>query len=221
LIGKMAAGIAHEVRNPLASISGSIQVLKDDLKEKGTGERLLNIISREVSKLDSLMNDFLAFTKPVQVIETRLDISALIIETVDLIKKNRQYSPAIVWKLDVAQDLFLKISAGELSQILWNLLLNALQAVPSDGEILIAARQHRSANDEEWIEIRIKDNGAGISQENKAKIFEPFFTTKDRGTGLGLSIVQKLISDLGGTIHLESSPGKGTEFTVQFPKGAN
>ena len=74
---------------------------------------------------------------------------------------------------------------------------------------------------EDWIEIKIKDNGAGISQENKAKIFEPFFTTKDRGTGLGLSIVQKLISDLGGTIHLESSPGKGTEFTVQFPKGAD
>ena len=121
LIGKMAAGIAHEVRNPLASISGSIQVLKDDLKEKGTGERLLNIISREVSKLDSLMNDFLAFTKPVQVIETRLDISALIMETVDLIKKNRRFSPTIVWKLDIAPDLFLKISAGELSQILWNL----------------------------------------------------------------------------------------------------
>ena len=218
LIGKMAAGIAHEVRNPLASISGSIQVLKDDLKEKGTGERLLNIISREVSKLDSLMNDFLAFTKPVQVIETRLDISALIIETVDLIKKNRRFSPTIVWKLDVAPDLFLKISAGELSQILWNLLLNALQAIPPDGEIFIAARQHRGENGEDWIEIKVKDNGAGISQENKAKIFEPFFTTKDRGTGLGLSIVQKLISDLGGTIHLESFPGKGTEFTVQFPK---
>ncbi|MBI4764150.1 MAG: PAS domain S-box protein [Deltaproteobacteria bacterium] len=220
LIGKMAAGIAHEVRNPLASISGSIQVLKDDLKEKGTGERLLNIISREVTKLDSLMNDFLAFAKPVQVIESRLDISSLIFETVDLIKKNRRFSPTVVWQLDVAPDLFLKISAGELSQILWNLLLNALQAIPSDGEIFIAARQLRRENDEDWIEIKVKDNGSGISQENKAKIYEPFFTTKDRGTGLGLSIVQKLISDLGGIIHLESSPGKGTEFTVQFPKGA-
>jgi two-component system sensor histidine kinase PilS (NtrC family) len=221
LIGKMAAGIAHEVRNPLASISGSIQVLIDDVKEKGTGERLLNIISREVSKLDLLMNDFLAFAKPVQVIDTRLDISALIMETVDLIKKNRRFSPAIIWKLDVAPDLFLKISAGELSQILWNLLLNSLQAIPPDGEIYIVARQHRRENYEDWIEIKIKDNGTGISQENKAKIFEPFFTTKDRGTGLGLSIVQKLVSDLGGTIHLESSPGKGTEFTVQFPKGAD
>jgi two-component system, NtrC family, sensor histidine kinase PilS len=217
LMGRMAAGIAHEVRNPLASISGSIQVLKDDLKEKGTGERLLNIISREVSKLDSLMNDFLAFTKPVQVIETRLDISALIIETVDLIKKNRRFSSTIAWKLEIPPHLFLKISAGELSQILWNLLLNALQAIPPDGEIFIAARQHRTEKYEDWIEIKVRDNGPGICEEEQSKIFEPFFTTKDQGTGLGLSIVQKIISDLGGTIHLESTPGKGTEFTLQFP----
>jgi two-component system, NtrC family, sensor histidine kinase PilS len=221
LMGKMAAGIAHEVRNPLASISGSIQVLKDDFKEKGTGERLLNIISREVSKLDSLMNDFLAFTKPVQVIETRLDISELILETVDLIKKNRQFSTTITWRLEINPALFLKISAGELSQILWNLLMNALQAVPPDGEIFIAARQLRTENQEDWIEIKVKDNGPGISDGDQAKIFEPFFTTKERGTGLGLSIVQKLISDLGGNIHLVSYSGKGTEFTVFLPKGAD
>jgi two-component system, NtrC family, sensor histidine kinase PilS len=218
LIGKMAAGMAHEVRNPLASISGSIQVLKDDLKENGTGERLLNIITREVSKLDSLMNNFLAFTKPIQVIETRLDISALIIETVDLIKKNRRLSPTVTWKLEISPRLYLKIPAGELSQILWNLLLNAWQAVPPDGQIFIAAKQHRNEKHEQWIEITVSDNGPGISKEDQAKIFEPFFTTKDQGTGLGLSIVQKLVSDLGGTIQLESILGKGTEFTIQFPK---
>jgi two-component system sensor histidine kinase PilS (NtrC family) len=221
LMGKMVAGMAHEVRNPLASISGSIQVLKDDLKEKGTGERLLNIISREVSKLDSLMNDFLAFTKPVQTIDSRLDISALIIETVDLIKKNRQFSPTIAWKLEIPPNLFLKISAGELSQILWNLLLNALQAIPPDGQVSIAARQYGSEKNEFWVEIKVRDNGPGISKEDQAKIFEPFFTTKDQGTGLGLSIVQKLVSDLGGTIDLESTPEEGTEFTLQFPKGAD
>jgi two-component system, NtrC family, sensor histidine kinase PilS len=221
LMGKMAAGMAHEVRNPLASISGSIQVLKDDLKEKGTGERLLNIISREVSKLDSLMNDFLAFTKPVQAIDSRLDISALFFETVDLIKKNRRFSPTIAWKLEIPPNLFLKISAGELSQILWNLLLNALQAIPPDGEISIAARQHGSEDNGYWVEIKVRDNGPGISKEDQAKIFEPFFTTKDQGTGLGLSIVQKLVSDHGGVIDLESDPGKGTEFTLQFPRGAD
>ncbi len=217
LMGKMAAGIAHEVRNPLASISGSIQVLKDDYKEKGTGERLLNIISREVSKLDSLMTDFLAFTKPIQVIQTRLDISDVIKETVDLVKRNRQFSPAITWKLEIDPDLFLKISAGELSQILWNLLLNALQAVPSDGEICLTARKRQTDDHRDWIEIKVRDNGPGISEEDRKKIFEPFFTTKDRGTGLGLSIVQKLVSDHGGHINLESFLGKGTEFTIFLP----
>jgi two-component system, NtrC family, sensor histidine kinase PilS len=221
LMGKMAAGIAHEVRNPLASISGSIQVLKDDFKEKGTGERLLNIVSREVSKLDTLMNDFLAFTKPVQLIETQLNISDLILETVDLIKKNRRFSQAIVWEMEIAPDLFLKISAGQLSQILWNLLLNALEVIPPDGEIFISARKRQTENQGSWIEIKVKDNGPGINESDQAKIFEPFFTTKDSGTGLGLSIVQKLISDLGGHIHLDSSPGKGTEFTVQLPKEAD
>lgn len=218
LMGRMAAGIAHEVRNPLASISGSIQVLKDDFKGKGTGERLLNIISREVSKLDSLMNDFLAFTKPAQVIQTRLNISDLILETVDLIKKNKQFPSAVTWKLEITPGLFLKISAGELSQVLWNLLMNALQAVPAEGEIFISARQLRTENQEDWIEIKVKDDGPGISEEDQVKIFEPFFTTKERGTGLGLSIVQKLISDFGGNIHLVSHSGTGTEFTVQLPK---
>jgi two-component system, NtrC family, sensor histidine kinase PilS len=221
LMGKMAAGIAHEVRNPLASISGSIQVLKDDFKEKGTGERLLNIISREVSKLDSLTKDFLAFTKPVQVNETRLDISRVILETVDLIKSNRQFSPNITWTLQIDSGLFLKISAGELSQILWNLLLNALQAVPPDGKVFMSARLLRKENQEVWIEIKVGDNGPGIHLRDQTKIFEPFFTTKDRGTGLGLSIVQKLVSDLGGNIHLESSPEKGTEFTISFPQGTD
>ena len=221
LMGKMAAGIAHEVRNPLASISGSIQVLKDDFKEKGTGERLLQIISREVTKLDSLMNDFLTFTRSVQVIESQINISDIILETVDIIKNSREIPPSITWKLDIESNLLLKISAGELSQILWNLLMNAQQAVPSDGEILVEARYGLTELHEDGVEIKVRDNGPGISEMDQVKIFEPFFTTKDRGTGLGLSIVQKIISDRGGKIRVDSSPGKGTEFTVLFPKGAD
>jgi len=221
LMGKMAAGIAHEVRNPLASISGSIQVLKDDFKEKGTGERLLNIVSREVTKLDSLMNDFLAFTKPVQAVEARLAVSDLIRETVDLVKKNREFPLTITWKLEIEPDLYLKISPGELSQILWNLLINALQAVSSDGEIFVGARHCQTQFHEDWVEIKVRDNGPGISEMDQAKIFEPFFTTKERGTGLGLSIVQKIISDRGGHIRVDNPSGKGTEFSVLFPKGTD
>lgn len=221
LMGKMAAGVAHEVRNPLASISGSIQVLKDDFKEKGTGERLLNIVSREVTKLDSLMNDFLAFTRPVQAVEARLAVSDLIYETVELVKKNREFPSTITWKLEIEPDLYLKISPGELSQILWNLLINALQAVPPDGEIIVGARHFQTQFREDWVEIKVRDNGPGISGMDQAKIFEPFFTTKERGTGLGLSIVQKIISDRGGQIRVNCPPGKGTEFTILFPQGSD
>ncbi len=218
LMGKMAAGIAHEIRNPLASISGSIQVLKDDFKEERTGERLLKIISREVTKLDSLVNNFLTFAKPVQDIESPLNISDFIRETVELIKKNPGIPPDLVWKWDIESDLKVSISAGEMSQILWNLLTNALQAVLSSGEIFIGARLHKTGPQEDGIEIKIRDNGPGIPEKDQSKIFEPFFTTKDQGTGLGLSIVQKIISDRGGQIRVESFPGQGAEFVILFPQ---
>ena len=107
--------------------------------------------------------------------------------------------------------------AGELSQILWNLLMNACQAVPSDGGISVGARHCQGESQEDWIEVKVKDTGPGIPEQEQAKIFEPFFTTKDRGTGLGLSIVQKIISDRQGRIRLKSSPGQGTEFVILFP----
>lgn len=217
MLGKMAAGIAHEIRNPLASISGSIQVLEDDFKEGGTGERLLKIISREVSRLDSLMNDFLAFAKPVQELQTPLDISDFILGTIELVNKNQEVPKTIVWKVDIPQNLMATISAGEVSQVLWNLLMNALQAIPANGEIHIRAGQVRSESDAEWVEIRVGDNGPGIPVKDQAKIFEPFYTTKDQGTGLGLSIVQKIISDRGGRIRVDSSPGRGSEFIILFP----
>ncbi|MEW6188394.1 MAG: ATP-binding protein [Thermodesulfobacteriota bacterium] len=217
LLGRMAAGIAHEVRNPLASISGSIQVLRDDYHGNETGERLLNIVSRELAKLDGLMNNFLAFTRGVQSSATRINVSELILETVDLMKKNREFPSSILWKLEITPDLFLKISASELSQVLFNLITNALQALAADGEILIRARELKTGLKDDTIEILIRDNGAGINETDQKKIFEPFYTTKSRGTGLGLSIVQKIVSDYDGRILLESRLGAGTTFTIQFP----
>ncbi len=220
VMGTMAAGIAHEIRNPLASISGSIQVLKDDIQEK-TRDRLLKIISREVIKLDSLVNDFLAFAKPVQEIESPLDISGLISGTLELVKKNKEVPQTLTWKEDVEPHLLVDISAGELSQILWNLLTNACQAVPSDGGISVGARYYHNEFQENWIEVKVKDTGPGIPEQDQAKIFEPFFTTKDHGTGLGLSIVQKIISDRQGRIRIKSSPGQGTEFVILFPAASD
>jgi two-component system, NtrC family, sensor histidine kinase PilS len=218
LMGKMAAGMAHEIRNPLASISGSIQVLKDGINEEGAGERLLKIISREISKLDSLMNDFLSLAKPVQEDDSQLEISEFIRETVELIKRSNDFPQDITWKLDIEPRLMVNISAEEFSQVLWNLLRNAQQAVSSRGKISLTARRHRDEFFEDWIEIKVRDNGRGISETELSKIFEPFYTTKARGTGLGLSMVQKIISNRGGRIRVDSFPGEGAEFTILFPK---
>jgi two-component system sensor histidine kinase PilS (NtrC family) len=217
VMGKMAAGIAHEIKNPLASISGSIQVLIADCRDEGSGERLLKIISREVARLDSLMNDFLALAKPAQAVESRQDISELILETVELIKKNQDFPPGIQWELDIKPHLLAEISGGEIAQVLWNLVMNALQAIEGEGRVRITARSFQDESKQEWLEIKIGDDGPGIPIHDQSKVFDPFFTTKDQGTGLGLSIVQKIIADRGGSIRVESAPGKGTEFVILFP----
>jgi two-component system, NtrC family, sensor histidine kinase PilS len=217
LMGKMAAGIAHEIRNPLASISGSIQVLKDDIRDEKTGERLLKIIDREVTRLDALMNSFLTFARPVQEYKARTDISELIPGTVLLIKKNREVPSRLTWDLDIAPNLSANISPGEMSQLLWNILINAAQAVPPAGHISIEARNIPKDPLEDWIELVIKDDGPGISEKDRTKIFDPFFTTKDQGIGLGLSIVQKIIAHRGGEIRVDSAMGKGAKFILLLP----
>jgi two-component system sensor histidine kinase PilS (NtrC family) len=217
LMGRMAAGIAHEIRNPLASISGSLQLFQETLQDFEAGEQLLGIIFRELNTLDSLINDFLTFSRPVQPPPQPLNVSQLIEETVTLFQKGKEVTPAIRFRVEVEGGLFFKIPARELSRILWNLLTNALQALPGEGEITVRARRVRREEGEGHWEIVIRDNGCGIPEEDQDRIFEPFFTTKEKGTGLGLSIVQKIVSDLGGKISLESRPGEGTTFFLQFP----
>jgi two-component system sensor histidine kinase PilS (NtrC family) len=217
LMGQMVAGIAHEIRNPLASISGSIQVLQDEFKAGEGGERLLKIVSREIAKLDSLLRDILTFARPVQASEVRSSLSEILQDTMTLLKKNKSFSSEISWHLDLEPGLELRLAKGELSQVLWNLLTNALQSVSEAGNITIRARRHRFGDHADGVELIIQDDGPGIPAENLSRIFEPFFTTKDKGTGLGLSVVQKIISDCGGTIKIDSTPGRGAKFTLIFP----
>lgn len=221
LMGKMAAGIAHEIRNPLASISGSIQVLQDDFKGDPTGERLLNIVSREVNRLEGLVNSFLTFSRPVQEAGAWTDISDLLLGTVDLIKKNRQTSSQLVWDLAIEPGLLVNISSGEMSQVAWNLMINAVQVLEEGGRISIKAASRPTEFGEPWIELIIQDDGPGIPEADQPKIFDPFYTTKESGTGLGLSIVQKIITERGGKIEVRSATGTGTTFIVLFPRKAH
>lgn len=216
IIGRMAAGIAHEIRNPLASISGSLQLFKEWVGPEGTEQRLLEIISRELNKLDGLIRDFLTFSRPVQMPSQPIPLSEQIGETVELFQKNPEVTSAVRFRVEVEPDLELKIPAKELSQVLWNLLTNALQALPGEGEIVVRAEKIRKEEGDRVV-IRVEDNGCGIAEEERGRIFEPFYTTKEKGVGLGLAIVQKIVTDCGGSIEVDSQPGRGTTFSLHFP----
>jgi two-component system sensor histidine kinase PilS (NtrC family) len=217
MMGQMAAGIVHEIKNPLASISGSIQMIREELKEDGPGDRLINLVSREVEKLDALLHDFITFARPSQPSEKGVDLDEVIPGTIELIQKNKGVSGTIHWELNLEPNLVLKMPSNELSQILWNLLTNALQAVPEGGHIRLTGRLIKEGRFREGVEIRIGDDGPGIPEAQWKRIFDPFFTTKEKGLGLGLSIVQKLVSQHQGIIKVNSPVKGGTEFILIFP----
>jgi two-component system sensor histidine kinase PilS (NtrC family) len=218
IMGQMAAGIVHEVKNPLASISGSIHLLRDELREDGSGDRLLNLIAREVDKLDTLLHDFLTFARPSRQAEQRVDLADLIPGTLELIRKNKGVSPGIRWEIDLEKDLHLRIPPGEFSQIFWNILINAVQAVPPEGLICIRGRRPTEGRFVGGVEIRVEDNGPGIPAENLEKIFTPFFTTKEKGVGLGLSIVEKIVAQNGGKLRIQNRSAGGAEVILAFPE---
>ena len=217
MMGQMAAGIVHEIKNPLASISGSIQMIREELKEDGPGDRLINLVSREVEKLDTLLYDFITFARPSQPSEKGVALDEVIPGTIELIQKNKGVAGTIQWELNLEPNLVLKMPPNELSQILWNLLTNALQAVPEGGHIRLSGRRLREGRFRDGVEIRIGDDGPGIPEAHWKQIFEPFFTTKEKGLGLGLSIVQKLVSQHQGIIKVNNPAEGGTEFILIFP----
>ncbi len=218
MMGQMAAGIVHEIKNPLASISGSIQMIREELKEDGPGDRLINLVSREVEKLDTLLHDFLTFARPSQPSGKGVDLGEVIPGTIELIQKNKGVAGTIQWEVDLEPNLVLKMPPNELSQILWNLVTNALQAVAEGGHIRVSGRRPREGRFRDGVEIRIRDDGTGIPEAQWKRIFDPFFTTKEKGLGLGLSIVQKLVSQHQGIIKVSSPPEGGTEFILIFPQ---
>jgi signal transduction histidine kinase len=146
-----------------------------------------------------------------------VDLGEVIPGTIELIQKNKGLAGTIQWELNLEPNLVLKMPPNELSQILWNLLTNALHSVPERGHIWLSGRRLKEGRFRDGVEIRIRDDGPGIPEAQLKRIFEPFFTTKEKGLGLGLSIVQKLVSQHQGIIKVNSSGENGTEFILIFP----
>jgi two-component system sensor histidine kinase PilS (NtrC family) len=228
-VGLLAAGMAHEIRNPLASLSGSIQILKSELTLDDHQKHLMEITLRESERLNALITDFLLFAQPPQTHKIPYPMQRILEETIDLFTHSPSYHQGIhIQRPSVHEEIHASVDPDQMKQVFWNLLINAAQSMSNGGEIhvrmgrgndggvtdLPLSSQLRGG---EWAKISIIDSGNGMAQEEKEKIFEPFFTTKENGTGLGLSIVHKIIENHNGLIKVESEVGRGSTFTVYLP----
>ncbi len=232
-IGRLAAGIAHEVRNPLASISGSVQVLKKSLQLNDSDKRLMDIVLSESNNLNQLISNFIQFARPDRQKKELICLKSLVDETLQLFQNSPECRDTIEINYEVGEDIQLEADPRQFKQVLWNLLINATQAMGNDGgEITIRAgyretggspfipSHHSNASrplSSRQVEIIVQDTGCGIDENEQDKIFDPFYTTKEHGTGLGLSIVYRIIEEHGGSISVKSTKAQGTCFTICLP----
>jgi two-component system, NtrC family, sensor histidine kinase HydH len=213
-MGEMAAGLAHEIRNPLASLTGSIQMLKEELQFHSGQEKLMRIVLREADRLGILLSDFLLFARPPSGTVSEFFVDDVLIETLGLFEKDMNYCRRVSITTDLIPHVRIAMDPVHFRQILWNLLLNAAEAIPGQGKIHIRMQNPHDA----YVEIRIADTGQGISPEHLDLIFNPFFTTKPVGTGLGLAIVHRLMETYGGFLDVESQINAGTVVTLKIKK---
>jgi len=214
-MAEMAAGMAHEIRNPLSSIVTSLKLLQDARGETINDEHITitHIIRKESDRLNKIIGDFLRFSRPQKPRLKPGDLNAIITEVIEVIKRDKKLRKEAAIKLELTPEKAeVYFDTDQIKQVLWNLLLNALQAASDRGEIKVTSR----VGPGEYI-LDIEDNGKGIDSESLDRIFEPFFSTRKKGTGLGLSIVKKIVDAHQAKITVESRPGQGTKFSLIFP----
>jgi two-component system sensor histidine kinase PilS (NtrC family) len=222
LIGELSAAMAHEIRNPLASLSGCVQVLRET---DGLGEeakRLMDIVVRESDRLNETVSSFLSYARPKPLELERVDLGLLIEETATLLDHSGSLPPGVDVKLDLEGGLVLPAADGkQLRQVFWNLMLNGVQAMASGGRLTIRGRRSESPeylqSADHGVAVEVVDTGCGIPPETLGKIFYPFFTTKDTGSGLGLAVVYRVIEIHRGRISVQSREGLGTTVRLFLP----
>ena len=218
-IGELAAGIAHEIRNPLASMSGAFQMLEEDLGEDVDHGRLLAIIRREMERLNHIVNDFLMFARPRSGSPTDIELSRLLEDIVRMLEQEVGQGEKIRIEKNIPADTHSFFDRHHLEQVMWNLLRNSVEAMPDGGVLGVSVHPRTPAPG--MVTVAVSDTGGGISQENLSKIYDPFFTTREGGNGLGLSIVYRILQSGGGRIEVVSSEGSGTTFSVLLPMSAS
>jgi two-component system sensor histidine kinase PilS (NtrC family) len=214
-IGRLAANIAHEIRNPLASISGAVEMLKSLPGADMETKNLVEIAMREVDRVNTLINSFLDYARPRTDERQRLDLGEMASEIAKIFEQERR-PERVQLELDAKPGVCVESPAGQMQQVLWNLLRNAVDAMPTGGSIRLAVSADDGAS--RLARLDVSDTGVGIAKEDLDHIFEPFFSRKPGGTGLGLATTARIVDSNGGNIEVTSEPGKGTTFTIRMPR---
>lgn len=206
-VGRLAAGLAHEIRNPLASLSGAVQLLQEESEDE-----LHGIVLREVENLNELVDDFLDIARPLQLRVARVPVSTIVEDVVAAFEQDRRYQGKCTMQTEIQEVPVLAIDGNRVRQVLWNLVLNAAQATSESGEISITVQPYEAG-----LDLLVQDQGVGIPVSQMERIFDPFYTTRSGGTGLGLANVDRIVRAHGGEVLVYSKEGEGTTFTLRFP----
>ncbi len=224
-VGRFSAGLAHEIRNPLASLSGSIQYLKEGLKLDGTNQRLMEIVLSETERLNEIVTGFLNYSLPKKKNPMEVDFTQLLDDVVSLLKNSNEFHSSIELVVDLPKEhVMIQSDPEQLRQLIWNLCINGVQAMDKEGTLKLSLYRVTGhyhpmfSTRRQGYLFTVEDQGKGIPADKIGVIFDPFFTTREEGVGLGLATVKKIIEQLGGHIGLTSDPGVGTTFEVFFPQ---
>jgi len=218
LLEEMAPVLAHEIRNPLGSIKGAAQYLRSEVMTD-EDKRLIDVIIEEVNRLNSVVNQFLSYAKPYSLNLKLQDVNAVIAKAISIVKAN-DLTEKIVIEEELRPELpLVNVDAEQLIQVILNIAINALDAMPEGGKLIFRTRRIDS-DQGEAVAISIRDTGKGIKKDELRNVFKPFFTTRERGVGLGLSICQRIIKSHGGHIRVKSIPGQGSIFYIRLQRAA-
>jgi signal transduction histidine kinase len=218
-MGELAAGVAHEIRNPLAGIAGAIEIITKDFPKDHPDREVMEDLRQEVRRIEKVLNDLLAYAKPKPPQFGRADLKDIFARTLQLARQQTGLKN-VEFSVQVPPDLPpFRMDSEQLHQVLLNLILNGVQAIEREGKITVAAKVNAPGgpSQADLVEISVSDTGGGIPPESLERIFRPFYTTKRGGTGLGLSLCRRIIRQHKGTLTVESKLGKGSRFIIRLP----